>query len=406
MYDVIVVGARCAGASLAMLLARRGANVLLVDRASFPSEIPHGHFIHRHGPPRLQRWGLLDAIAEKSQPISSALTDFGDFPLISRGLEVDGVAWGYGPRRATLDQILLDAAVAAGADVRQGFNVDEYITQDGAVAGIRGRGGSGATVEERATITVGADGRNSRLAQTVHAQAYKEEPVLTGYYFSYWQDVACEPFEMYARNADRRVILSFRTDENAQAIFIGFGIDDLAGFRADIEREFRRTLALAPDFYERVQAGQQVERFYGATDLPNFYRKPYGPGWALVGDAGVHKDPYMALGISDALRDAELLAGAISDGLAGKSDMQDCLAAFEQERNAASEADYAENVASARFTPQPPQALALRAAVRNNPDAARDLLLARFGRIDPAVFFAPENMQRIMAGAAKQPETK
>jgi 2-polyprenyl-6-methoxyphenol hydroxylase-like FAD-dependent oxidoreductase len=101
-----------------MLLALRGAQVLLVDRATFPSDIPHGHFIHRDGPPRLQRWGLLDAIAVKAPPITAALIDAGDFPLIARGLEVNGVAWGYAPRRVTLDQILLNAARAAGVDVR------------------------------------------------------------------------------------------------------------------------------------------------------------------------------------------------------------------------------------------------------------------------------------------------
>lgn len=399
MYDAIVVGARCAGSSLAMLLARRGAKVLLVDRATFPSEIPHGHFIHRQAPPRLQRWGLLDAIAAETTPVTSALVDMGDFPLICRDLEIDGVAWGYGPRRSTLDKILVDAAVEAGAEVRQGFNVDEYIVEDGAIAGIRGHAGDGRRLEERATITVGADGRNSRLAQTVKAPVYEEEPALTGYYFSYWQDVAAEPFEMYVRNADRRVTLAFRTNRDIFAVFVSFGIEDLPRFRANIEGEFMRTLSLAPDFHERVHAGKRVERFYGATDLPNFYRKPYGPGWALVGDAGMHKDPYMALGISDALRDAEILADAMGDGLSGKASMEEALAGYEAQRNAASEADYAENLAAARFTPPPPQALALRAAVRNNPEAARDLMLTRMGRLDPAVFFAPENMQRIMGGA-------
>ena len=400
MYDVIVVGARCAGASLAMLLARQGARVLMVDRATFPSDIPHGHFIHRHGPPRLQRWGLLDAIAAASPPITAAVTDFGDFPLVSRGLEIDGVAWGYAPRRVTLDKILFDAAVAAGVEARMGINVDEYLTDDGAIAGIRGRSAGGQAVEERATITVGADGRNSRLAHTVQAPTYKEEPKLTGYYFSYWQDVEAEPFEMYVRNAQRRAILSFRTDNEAFAVFVTFPIEELPQIRTDVEGEYRRVLELAPHFAARVLAGHRNERFYGATDLPNFYRKPHGPGWALVGDAGAHKDPFMALGISDALRDAELLATAISDGLAGKRSMDEALAGYESERNAASDADYQQNLAAARFTPTPPEVLGLRAAVRNNPDASRDMMLANFGRIDPPQFFSPENIQRLMQGAS------
>src|SRR5262245_12928675 len=124
-YDAIVVGARCAGASTAMLLARRGHRVLLVDRSRFPSEIPHGHFIHRHGPVRLARWGLLDQItASGCPPVTSLTSDFGDFRLVAENLVVDGIAWGYGPRRSVLDTILVEAAVAAGAELQQGVAVD------------------------------------------------------------------------------------------------------------------------------------------------------------------------------------------------------------------------------------------------------------------------------------------
>src|SRR4030095_2990060 len=129
MHDVIIVGARCAGSPLAMLLARQGVKVLLVDRATFPSDIPHGHFIHRHGPRRLRDWGLLDPIARRTPAITTMLFDAGDFPLIARNLVEDGVAWGFGPRRTTLDAILLDAAARSGAEVRQGFNVHEYVIE-------------------------------------------------------------------------------------------------------------------------------------------------------------------------------------------------------------------------------------------------------------------------------------
>jgi 2-polyprenyl-6-methoxyphenol hydroxylase-like FAD-dependent oxidoreductase len=107
MYDAIVIGARCAGASTAMLLARGGHSVLLVDRARFPSEIPHGHFIHRHGPGRLGRWGLLDRVLATGCPaITSLLVDLGDFPLVGRELVLDGVPFGVGPRRGALDGVL------------------------------------------------------------------------------------------------------------------------------------------------------------------------------------------------------------------------------------------------------------------------------------------------------------
>ena len=130
-------------------------------------------------------------------------------------------------------------------------------------------------------------------------------------------------------------------------------MNEFAEVRRDIERAFMETIDLVPDFGARVRAGLRAERFYGASDLPNFYRKPHGPGWALVGDAGLHKDPYLALGICDALRDAELLTGAIGRGLSTACPMDEALADYESRRHEASAADYEENLAMVRFMPPP-----------------------------------------------------
>jgi flavin-dependent dehydrogenase len=382
-----------------MLLARQGARVLLVDRSTFPSDIPHGHFIHRHGPRRLRDWGLLERLAERTPPVTGMIFDAGDFPLAARDLVEDGVAWGYGPRRSTLDAILVEAAEQSGVEVRQGFNVHEFVIEDGRVVGIRGRTPHGSSVLERAAIVVGADGRNSALARAVDAPMYSQVPPVLCYYFSYWSGVTAEPFELYARHAQRRIIFSFRTENDLYAVFVGAPMDEFGEFRRDIEGAVMRALELAPDFAGRVRAGRREERFYGASDLPNFYRKPYGEGWALVGDAGLHKDPYMALGICDGLRDAEFLAEAIGQGLAGRRPMADALADYEKRRNAASAAEYQENLASARFLPFPQQFLAIRAAVRHRPEDATRLVKARMGMIDPARFFNPENLQRLVGVA-------
>jgi len=381
MHDVIIVGARCAGSSLAMLLARQGVRVLVVDRASFPSDIPHGHFIHRHGPRRLRDWGLLDRIAEHTPAIQDMVIDIGDFPLVARNLVEDDVAWGYGPRRVTFDSILMNAAAASGAEVRPAFSVFEYIIENGTVVGIHGRTQSGTTVLERAPLVIGADGRNSGLARAVNAPIYNQVPSILCYYFSYWSGVATEPFELYVRNAQRRVIFSFKTENDLFAIFVGAPMEEFETFRRDIEPAFMQSLNLIPDFAGRVCAGRREERFYGCSDLPNFYRKPYGSGWALVGDAGVHKDPFLALGICDALRDAEFLADAVRQGLGGSRSLTDALADFERRRNDASAKDYQENIFSARFTPPPPEALAARAAARHDPEAATRLVKRRMGMI-------------------------
>ena len=201
MQDIIVVGARCAGAPTAMLLARKGYRVLLVDRSTFPSDIPHGHFIHKQGPRRLQAWGLLDRVVATGCPPSTSFTlDTGECRLAGRDLVLDGVAAGYGPRRATLDQILIDGAVAAGVELREGFSVEEYVSERDRIVGIRGRDrAGGAPVTERAILTVGADGRGSRLARTVQAPEYEVTPTLTCWHFSYWSGVAATGVEVYVQ---------------------------------------------------------------------------------------------------------------------------------------------------------------------------------------------------------------
>jgi flavin-dependent dehydrogenase len=294
LYDAIVIGARCAGASTAMLLARSGHDVLLVDRARFPSEIPHGHFIHRHGPARLSRWGLLDRVLATGCPAIKAQTiDLGDFPLAGRDLVVDGIPVGLGPRRAALDQVLVEAAVEAGAELREGFAVDDLVFEDERVTGIEGRSG-GTTVRESARFVVGADGRNSRVAKWVEAPAYEETPALTVWYFSYWSGVSGDALEIYQRG--KRVLFTFPTNDGLYAVFAAWPAAELSRIRLDPERELLAALDLVPELAERVRGGQREERMLGATQLPNFLRRAGGPGWALVGDAGCHKDPYLALG--------------------------------------------------------------------------------------------------------------
>jgi flavin-dependent dehydrogenase len=311
------------------------------------------------------------------------------------------VEWDYGPRRASLDKILVDAAAGSGAEVREGFNVDSYLFEKGRLAGIRGRGRNGASVEERATITVGADGRNSRLARTVQAPVYNYTPPLLFYYLSYWSDVQSVGFELYLRPDQRRAIFSHLTDDGLFAIFQGFPMEEFPAVRGDIEAHFLRTIDSIPGFGERIRSGRRVERFYGASDLANFYRRPWGPGWALVGDAGLHKDPYMALGVRDAFRDAELLTDAIVEGL-GSCPLDDALTAYETRRNQASSLEFEENLAAARLRP-PPEVYALRAAVRDNPAEARRMMKARMRMIDPAGFFNPENLGRLLGKTARAP---
>jgi flavin-dependent dehydrogenase len=399
MYDAIVIGARCAGAVTAMLLARHGHRVLLLERGVIPSDVHRGHFIHKHGPKRLADWGLLERIVGTNcPPLTTHLTDFGDFPLIGRDIRVENVAWGYAPRRRQLDQVLVEAAIEAGVDFRPNFLVENCLWDGDRVKGIRGRDQrQAASCTENALITIGADGRNSTLARTVGAPSYEEVPTLTCWYFSYWSGVPTEGFEWYIRK--NRVIFSFLTNDNLFAIFIGWPITEFSSVKTDIEGQFMSAVDLIPGFAERVRSGRREERFYGAADLPNFLRRPFGPGWALVGDAGCHKDPMMAQGICDAFRDADFLSTAIHEGLAEQCRLDDALKGYERRRNEATMTEYRDNIAAARFTPVSPELLQLRLALRGNQDDTNRFVMTLEGWISPEEFFNPDNMQRILTTA-------
>jgi flavin-dependent dehydrogenase len=359
-----------------MLLARRGFDVLLVDRARFPSEIPHGHYIRRHGPQRLAEWGLLERVlATGCPPITSMTIDLDDFPLTGHDLSLDGVPIGLGPRRSALDAVLLDAAIEAGVEFRPGFPVAELASDDDRITGVRGPGG----VLERARVVIGADGRNSTIAKQVRAPAYAQQPTLTCWYFSYWSEVAGDALEIIG--TDRRLIFGFPTNQDLFALFVAWPIDQLRAVRSNVEREFMSVIDRVPRLSERVRAGRRAERFYGATQLPNFLRRPHGPGWALVGDAGCHKDPARALGICDALRDADLLAESLSDALSGVSSETDALSHYEQRRNDATFDEYQDNVRAARLIEPPPELLERRAAIRGDAGAAAQFCLAWEGRL-------------------------
>jgi flavin-dependent dehydrogenase len=376
-YDAIVIGARCAGASTAMLLARAGWRVLLVDRASFPSDLPHGHLIHRDGPRALARWGLIDRVAACCPPVTAFTMDLGDFPLTGRDLVAGDVAFAYGPRRSALDEVLVDAAVEAGVELRERFVVEGPVWEEGQVVGVRGRQAGGVIVEERAAVTIGADGRHSRLAAAVGAEAYDAIPTATCWYFSYWSGVPDDGLEVYIR--ENRMIFAFPTGDGAFAIFVAAPISDLSTMKADIDGAVMATVDAIAPFGARVRLGRREERFQGATDLPNFFRKPHGPGWALVGDAGCHKDPALALGICDAFRDAELLTAALDQALSGKVGWDIALSGYERRRNELGRADYWQNLSVARFEPPPDALLKARAAVRGNAAATRQFFLDREG---------------------------
>ncbi len=395
MYDAIVVGARCAGSPTAMLLARKGYRVLLLDKAGFPSDTLSTHYIQQVGVARLKRWGLVDMLAlSNCPPLRQWRFDLGPFALVGTPPPVDGVQDAFAPRRTVLDEILVEAAVGAGAELRQYFSVQELVWEGGRVTGIRGRESGGPVVTENARIVIGADGMRSQVARSVEAPTYNARPSLSCTYYSYWSAVSVESIELYA-GADC-MVFAFPTNDGQTITVVYVPNSTFQQFRTAVEENFLKTLELAPSLAERVRHGKRSERFYGTADLPNFYRRPYGPGWALVGDAGYYRDPITAQGISDAFRDAELLAQAIDDGLRGRRMLENALQGYEQERNEATLPMYDMTFQQARLKPLSPKMQQLYAALRHSQADADRFFGTLAGSVPLAEFYAPENISRIL----------
>ena len=361
-YDVIVVGARCAGAPTAMHLARSGYRTLLVDKATFPSDTVSTHLIHPPGVAALHRWGLLDRLtATGCPPIHTYTFDFGDLTLAGSPA-FDGAPVAYGPRRTVLDKLLVDAASEAGAEVSEGFSVDNVLREDGRVVGIHGRDRGGRTVAKRARVVVGADGRHSLVARTVGPEQYHEKaPLLAGYY-AYWSGLPMDGrFETYVR--PNRGFAAWPTNDDLTLVIAAWPYPEFEANRRDIEGNYLKTLALAPTFAERVDAGQRESRFYGSA-VHNYFRKPYGPGWVLVGDAGYDRDFITAQGIQDAFRDAELCAAALNDAFSGARTFEAAMDDYQSARDGQALPMYEFTCQLATLEPPPPELENLLGAMR------------------------------------------
>ena len=398
-YDAIIVGARCAGAPTAMLLARKGYRVLLVDRATFPSDTMSSHIIHPPGISALKRWGLLDRLASTGcPPMAGYSFDFGPIKITGSLRPDDGVATAYCPRRTVLDYLLVEAAVAAGTELRERFTADEVLIEDGRVTGLRGHTAGGATITERARVVVGADGRHSLVAKAVQAPRYHERPPIAAGYYAYWSGLPAEGFQGYIRPP--RAIGVAPTNDGLTMVTINWPRTEFEANRRDVEGTFARAFGLVPEFAERLRAATRETRIVGTGDLPNFFRKPYGPGWALVGDAGYHKDPITAQGISDAFRDAEDLAAALDDALSGRRGFDDAMASYQQTRDQRALPMYEFTCDLARLERPPPELQRLLGAVQTSQEAMDAFVSVIAGTVPVPEFFGPDNTQRIMAGAA------
>ena len=383
MFDAIVVGARCAGSPTAMLLARKGYRVLLLDKASFPSDTVSTHVIWPHGAEIMDRWGLLDRLAATGCPpiALNMIFDVGPFALKGGVTDTNGGRGGFCPRRTVLDKLLVDAAVESGAELREEFTVEDLTWAGDRVAGIKGPARTAASVEERARIVIGADGAHSLVAKAVAAPEYDTIPPLVHVLLQLLQRVRGRGHRaVRPRLSGRRVLPDARwPDARSPRVAQQQVPRDSGGHRGARHRRCTSPRRASPN---GCSGRRREEKWVGTAGVANYFRKPYGPGWALVGDAGYHKDPITAQGISDAFIDAEQLTDALDAGFSGRRPLEDALADYQPRRDQPREAAVRLHVSSgeARAAAAAHAAAVCRAArtrrrrissIRRSPDRPR-----------------------------------
>jgi 2-polyprenyl-6-methoxyphenol hydroxylase-like FAD-dependent oxidoreductase len=380
-----------------MLLARRDHRVLVLDRNAFPSDrLASTHMVWHSGVECLSHWGLLDRLAATGcPPMRNFNLDLGELVLTGHAPPAGSVAEAYAPRRFVLDDLLVTAARDAGAEVRARCSVRDLIVEDDRVCGVRFADEHGKMNEGRAPLVVGADGERSTVARLVGATAYDVQGRLGGTIWAYFADLPIDDMEFYARPG--RMVYAWRTNDALTVAGICFPNRDFRGALSDrgttMPAEFD---ALAPGFGERVRAANRVSRWRTGC-ASNFCRTPVGRGWCLLGDAGLTMDPITAAGITNAFRDAALLAEAVDEGLG--DDLDSALADFEERRNAVSVPLFHFTCDMARLGPPTQEAIDLFVGLHRSQDDT-DSYFGVFAQTVPvAEFFAPDNIRRI-SGAA------
>jgi 2-polyprenyl-6-methoxyphenol hydroxylase-like FAD-dependent oxidoreductase len=296
-----------------------------------------------------------------------------------------------------LDKLLVNAAVEAGAEVREGVTVETLLRDGDRVVGIKGHSRTGSSVDERAQIVIGADGIHSLVAKAVQAPEYDTKPALTTNYYSYYSGFEADDIEMYVR--DSHAVGCFPTHDGLTLIAALWPCSRFQEVRSDIEHHFRRALESTPTVARRLEGARREEKWFGIAGLPNYFRQPFGPGWALVGDAAYNKDPITAQGISDAFMDAEALATALGDAWSGRRELAEAFTANQTTRDRRVKPMYEFTSQLATLEPPPPLMQRLFVALCGNQEATNQYFSAITGSSPLPEFMSPENMERIMASA-------
>lgn len=344
-FDVVIVGGRVAGSTLASLLGAGGLSVLLLERASFPADTLSTHVIYGDSFgiwERIGAWDAIDRIGSEKLWGISWIRD-GKPDIRGRFWPVRGHGYSLCIRRLLLDDVLFDnAADTPGVTAVQGARVTELLSDGKRVSGVRyeTRDGAGHTHRSSAAarLVAGCDGRRSLVARTVGASQFVTEPPINFAFYTYVEGVDPGPepepvFEIWDSEHVGGTPMLARCEAGIWMAIVYLPQERFEAFRTRKDENFWATMDRDPRIGPRMRSGRQVTPIRGAGDFVNFIREPVGQGWALVGDAGQHKDPIFGQGIGDAVRSAESLADHLLGAESAGSDWDSALARFRVQRD-------------------------------------------------------------------------
>ena len=401
-FDVVIVGGRCAGATLAGVLAKQGLKVCVLDRARFPSEVPSTHVIQPNGVATLRRMGLLDRITAAGAPtleqlrvvLNDLVVDYGpDFRLLDK---IGSPALSM--RRVTMDKLLLDAAADAGAEVRTETPVTELIDVDGTVGGVRTTNG-----EIRARLVVGADGPSSVVARLTGAKEYATTGPGRLFLWGYFEGAIDDADRLRIGKIDDTGMLAAPTDDDLFIAVVAPSMSDKDRYIADTARSLAEGLSKFDDLREVLANAKRVGPVRVMGRWHGYFRQPFGAGWVLVGDAGHFKDPTPGQGIADAFRQVERLAPAIEQGL-GHGDLAVRLAEWARWRDDDAWEMYWFATDLGAPGPTTPLVSAILRNIVSTPEGKLEFLRLMDHEVPPSEVFSRSRAVRVLAkGATKNP---
>lgn len=402
--DVVVVGARCAGSATAVTLARAGHRVVVLDAAPLPSDTLSTHLLWPAGLAELRRLGVLAEVEALDAPrLTRAYADGAGYGIESPFPAVDGIDYAMCVRRTGLDGVLARAAIEAGADVRPRCRVTSIVWAQNRCAGVRYTDRSGAVVEIRAALVVGADGRHSTVARSVGAdQPFLTTPSGRDCYYAYWRDTTGNPRHTAAQwrhGADLGT--AFPCDDGLVLSLVQPPAVPGRSGPGEAERRYTEAVDRIPALAARLRGCERVGRVRAATGIASYFRRSAGPGWALPGDAGHFKDPVTAQGIRDALHYGRLLAEAVTAVIDDPRALDRSLLEWERRRIVECRDIFHWTNRLARGEAMRPLEIALYRSAATDPELAR-ITTGIFSRTRrPAELYTPSRAARLVVDAVR-----